>query len=88
MLEEHDLPSYDGDVLYFEAEELAMPLKTIRVNEHEVDQKRKEDLNNWKSLVPRMSIYPVSADHFTMLDDHFCDYYIDKIKDIVLPHNS
>ena len=88
MLEEHDLPSYDGDVLYFEAEELAMPLKTNRVNEHEVDQKRKEDLNNWKSLVPRMSIYPVSADHFTMLDDHFCDYYIDKIKDIVLPHNS
>ena len=88
MLEEHDLPSYDGDVLYFEAEELAMPLKTIHVNEHEVDQKRKEDLNNWKSLVPRMSIYPVSADHFTMLDDHFCDYYIDKIKDIVLPHNS
>jgi thioesterase domain-containing protein len=88
MIGNRDLPDYDGDVLYFKAEELTMPLKTIHINEHEVDQKREEDLNNWKSLVPNMKIYPIEAEHFTMLDEKFCDNYLEIIDNIVLPHNT
>ena len=88
MIGNRDLPDYDGDVLYFKAEELTMPLKTIHINEHEVDQKREEDLNNWKSLVPNMRIYPIAAEHFSMLDEKFCDNYLEKIDNIVLPHNT
>ena len=88
MINNHDLPGYDGDVLYFKAKELTMSLKTIHINEHEVDQKREEDLNNWKSLVPNMKIYPIEAEHFTMLDEKFCDNYLEIIDNIVLPHNT
>jgi len=88
MINNHDLPGYDGDVLYFKAKELTMSLKTIHINEHEVDQKREEDLNNWKSLFPNMKIYPIEAEHFTMLDEKFCDNYLEIIDNIVLPHNT
>ena len=83
-----DLPGYDGDVLYFAADILAMKQNFNYMDEHDLEKKKQEDLNCWKSLVPSMSIYPVAADHFTMLEDRFCDDYIVKIDDIVLPHNS
>ena len=83
-----DLPSYDSDVIYFEAEELASQLKSVHVNEQEFENKKQDDLNSWRALVPHISILPVAADHFSMLDERFCDGYIAKIDNIVLPHNS
>jgi thioesterase domain-containing protein len=88
MKDDRDLPIYNGDVLYFSAEDLSLQLKTIHVNEEELAQKKQEDLNSWSTLAPCMSIYSVAADHLTMLDERFCDNYIEKIDDIVLPHNS
>jgi amino acid adenylation domain-containing protein len=88
LKDDHDLPVYDGDVLYFQAENLSLQLKTIRINEYEFEKKKQEDLNRWNSLAHHMSIYPIMADHFTMLDERFCDDYVEKINDIVLLHNS
>jgi surfactin family lipopeptide synthetase A len=88
LKDDHDLPVYDGDVLYFQAENLSLQLKTIRINEHEFEKKKQEDLNRWNSIAHHMSIYPIMADHFTMLDERFCDDYVEKINDIVLLHNS
>jgi thioesterase domain-containing protein len=82
------MPVYDGDVFYFKAENLSLQLKTIRINENEFENKKQDELNRWKSLVHHMSIYPVRADHYTMLDERFCNDYIEKINDIVLLHNS
>jgi surfactin family lipopeptide synthetase A len=78
-----DLPAYDGDVLYFKAEDLSMQLKTIQVDVQEWAQKKQADLNRWSTLAPHMSIYPVAAGHMTMLDERFSDDYIAKINNIV-----
>jgi surfactin family lipopeptide synthetase A len=83
-----DLPAYDGDVLYFKAEDLSMDLKAIQINLQGLAQKKQEDLKTWSTQAPHLSIYPVAADHFAMLDDQFCNDYIAKIDNIVLPHNS
>ena len=88
LKDDHGMPVYDGDVLYFKAKDLSLQLKTIRINEHEFEKKKQNDLNRWKSLAHHISIYPVMADHFTMLDERFCDDYVEKINDIVLLHNS
>jgi surfactin family lipopeptide synthetase A len=88
LRDNRDLPTYDGDVLYFTAKVLTMKQNIIHINEHELEKKKQEDLNSWKSLAPHMNIHPVTADHFTMLEDRFCDDYIVKIDNIVLPHNS
>ena len=83
-----DLPSYEGNVLYFDAEDLSAPLKTIHIDVQELDKKKKEDLNNWKALAPHMSVHSVAAGHFTMLEEQFCKDYIESIDNIVLPKNS
>ena len=88
LKDDSGLPSYDGDVLYFMAEDSSLQLKTIYVNIQELAQKKQENLNSWTTLVPHMSIYSVAADHFNMLDEQSCNDYIEKINDIVLPHNS
>ena len=88
LRDNRDLPTYDGDVLYFTAKVLTMKQNIIHINEHELEKKKQEDLNSWKSLAPHMNIYSVTADHFTMLEDRFCDDYIVKIDNIVLSHNS
>ena len=88
LKDDSEIPSYDGDVLYFKAEDLSMQLKTIHINEQELAKKKQENLNSWSTLAPHLSIYPVAADHFTMLDEQFCNDYIEKINDIVLPPNS
>ncbi len=88
LRDDRDLPAYDGDVLYFTAKVLTMKQTIIHIDEHELEKMKQEDLNSWKSLAPHTNIYPVTADHFTMLEDRFCDDYIVKIDDIVLPHNS
>ena len=78
-----DLPTYDGDVLYFKAEDLSLDLKVIQINLQELAQKKQKDLKTWSTLAPRMSIYPVSAGHMTMLEEQFSDDYIAKINNIV-----
>ena len=83
----HDLPTYDGDVLYFKAEDLSSQLKK-HINVQMFDQMKQKDLNRWSMLAPQLSIYTVAADHFTMLDEQFCGNYLEKINDIVLPLNS
>ena len=88
LKDDHGMPVYDGDVLYFKAKDLSLQLKTIRMNENEFEKKKQDDLNRWKSLAHHISIYPVMADHFTMLDERYCSEYIEKINDIVLLHNS
>ena len=88
LKDDSEIPSYDGDVLYFKAEDLSMQLKTIHINEQELAKKKQENLSSWSTLAPHLSTYPVAADHFTMLDERFCDNYIEKINDIVLPPNS
>ena len=88
LKDDHDLPVYDGDVLYFKAEDLSLYMNPIRINENELEKKKQDDLNRWKSLAHHISIYPVMADHFTMLDERYCSEYIEKINDIVLLHNS
>ena len=88
LKDDSGLPPYNGDILYFKAEDMSPQLKTIHINVQELGQKKQEDLNNWITQAPHLSIYPVVADHFTMLDDQFCNDYIAKIDNIVLPHNS
>ncbi len=83
-----DLPGYEGDVLYFTAEDQSILLKTIQISAQELNNRKEEDLNRWSTLAPHISIYPVAANHFTMLDKRFCDDYKEKIDAIVLPHNS
>jgi surfactin family lipopeptide synthetase A len=83
LKDDHGMPVYDGDVLYFKAKDLSLQLKTIRINENEFEKKKQDDLNRWKSLAHHISIYPVMADHFTMLDERYCSEYIEKINDIV-----
>ena len=83
LKDDHDLPAYDGDVLYFEAEDLSMDLKAIQINLQGLAQKKQADLNRWSTLAPHMSIYPVAAGHMTMLDERFSDDYIAKINNIV-----
>jgi surfactin family lipopeptide synthetase A len=84
LKDDNELLSYDGDVLYFKAEDLSLQLKTIHINEQELAKKKQEDLNSWSTLAPHLSFYPVAADHFTMLDERFCNDYIKKIIDICL----
>jgi hypothetical protein len=55
---------------------------------NEFGKKKQEDLNRWYTLASHMSIYSVPAGHLTMLEESFCGDYIEKIDDIVLPHNS
>ena len=88
LKEGRDLSAYDGDVLYFKAEDLSPQLKTIQIHVKELAQKKQDDLNSWSTLAPRMSIYPVAAGHLTMLDEQFCNDYIAKIDNIVLHPNS
>ena len=88
LRDDSGLPPYHGDILYFEAEDLSPQLKTIHIDVQELGQKKQEDLNSWSTQAPHLSIYPVAADHFAMLDDQFCNDYIAKIDNIVLPHNS
>ena len=83
-----DLPAYDGDVLYFKAEDLSLQTKTINIDVQDLAQKKQENMNSWSKLAPRLSIYSVIADHFTMLDERFCNDYIEKINDICLTPNS
>ena len=91
----HELEPYNARIesirskgYYFEAEDLSPQLKTIHIDVQELGQKKQEDLNSWSTQAPHLSIYPVAADHFAMLDDQFCNDYIAKIDNIVLPHNS
>ena len=88
LKDDHELSGYDGKVLYFEAEDLSLQTKTINFDVQELAQKKQENLNSWRALAPHMNIYPVEADHMTMLDERFCNDYIEKINDIVLLHNS
>ena len=88
LKEDRDLSAYDGDVLYFKAEDMSLQLKFIHMNMQELAQKEQEDLSYWSTLVPRIRIYPVAAGHLTMLDERFCNDYISKIDNIVLPPNS
>lgn len=88
LKDERDLPGYNGDVLYFKSEYMAPQLKAIHVNTQELNQKKQEYLNYWSTLAPRLNIFHVVADHFTMLEERFCNEYLEKINDIVLPHNS
>ena len=88
LKDDRNLPSYDGNVLYFAANILAKKLYSPHYNEHELVKKKQEDLKCWKSHVPHMNIYPVTVDHFTMLEERFCNDYIEIINNIVLPHNS
>ena len=88
LKDDRDLPSYEGHILYFKAEDLSMDLKVIHINLQELTQKKEEDLRIWSSYVPHINIYPVAAGHLTMLDERYCDDYIAKIDNIVLPHNS
>ena len=83
LKDDRDLPTYDGDVLYFKAEDLSLDLKVIQINLQELAQKKQKDLKTWSTLAPRMSIYPVSAGHMTMLEEQFSDDYIAKINNIV-----
>ena len=87
LKEDRDLSAYDGDVLYFKAEDMSLQLKFIHMNMQELAQKEQEDLSYWSTLVPRIRIYPVAAGHLTMLDERFCNDYISKIDNIVLPPN-
>ena len=84
----YHLPSYDGCVLYFQAEDSSIGLNSIHLNEQELEKKKQENISKWSTLVPHISIYPVAATHFSMLDEQFCDNYIEKIDNIVLPHNT
>ena len=96
LKDDRDLPTYDGNILYFTAEDLSMDLKVIQMNLQELAQKKQDDLRSWCTYVPHINIYPVAAGHIypvaaghlTMLDEQFCDDYIAKIDNIVLPHNS
>ena len=88
LKDDPNLPAYDGDVLYFKAEDLAMQNKIIQINVQALAQKKQEELKSWSNLAPRLSIYPVTANHFTMLDEQFCDNYLEIIDNIVLPHNT
>ena len=88
LKDDPNLPAYDGDVLYFKAEDLAMQNKIIQINVQALAQKKQEELKRWSTLAPRMSIYPVVANHFTMLGEQFCNDYIEKINDICLTPNS
>ena len=88
LKDDPDLPAYDGDVLYFKAEDLAMQNKIIQINVQALAQKKQEELKRWSTLAPCMSIYPVVANHFTMLGEQFCNDYIEKINDICLTPNS
>ena len=88
LKDDHELSGYYGEVLYFEAEDLSLQTKTINFDVQELAQKKQENLNSWRALAPHMNIYPVEADHMTMLDERFCNDYIEKINDIVLLHNS
>lgn len=88
LKDDRDLPTYDGNILYFTAEDLSMDLKVIQINLQELAQKKQDDLRSWCTYVPHINIYPVAAGHLTMLDEQFCDDYIAKIDNIVLPHNS
>ena len=83
LKDDRNLPTYEGDVLYFKAEDLSMQLKTIQVDVQELAQKKQADLNSWSTLAPHISIYPVAAGHLTMLDKQFCNDYISKIDNIV-----
>ena len=83
LKDDHDLPAYDGDVLYFKAEDLSMDLKVIQMNLQELAQKKQDDLRSWCTYVPHINIYPVAAGHMTMLDERFSDDYIAKINNIV-----
>ena len=84
----YHLPSYDGCVLYFQAEDSSVGLNSIHLNGQEMEKKKQENISIWNTLVPHISIYPVAATHFSMLDEQFCDNYIEKIDNIVLPHNT
>ena len=88
LKDDRDLPTYDGNILYFTAEDLSMDLKVIQMNLQELAQKKQDDLRSWCTYVPHINIYPVAAGHLTMIDEQFCDDYIAKIDNIVLPHNS
>jgi surfactin family lipopeptide synthetase A len=88
LKDNHDLPTYDGDILYFKAEDQSLELKSLHVDMQELNMKKQEDSNIWSMLAPHMSIYPVAAGHLTMLDERFSNNYLEKIDDIVLPHNS
>ncbi len=88
LKDDPDLPAYDGDVLYFNAEDLFLQNKTIQINVQALAQKKQEELKSWSTLAPRMSVYPVTGNHFTMLDEQFCNDYIKKINDICLTPNS
>ena len=88
LKDDRDLPTYDGNILYFTAEDLSMDLKVIQMNLQELAQKKQDDLRSWCTYVPHINIYPVAAGHLTMFDEQFCDDYIAKIDNIVLPHNS
>ena len=88
LKEDRDLSAYDGDVLYFKAEDVSMPMKAIQVDVGALARKRQAMLNHWSSLAPRMNIHPVAAGHLTMLDERFCDDYIATIDNMVLHPNS
>jgi surfactin family lipopeptide synthetase A len=88
LKDDPNLPAYDGDILYFKAEDLAMQNKIIQINVQALAQMKQEELKRWSTLAPRMSIYPVVANHFTMLGEQFCNDYIEKINDICLTPNS
>jgi surfactin family lipopeptide synthetase A len=88
LKDDRDLPTYDGNVLYFKAEDLSLKNKIIQINVQTLAQKKQEELKRWSTLAPRMSIYPVVANHFTMLGEQFCNDYIEKINDICLTPNS
>ena len=85
LKDDHELSGYYGEVLYFEAEDLFLQTKTINIDVQDLAQKKQENMNSWRALAPRLSIYPVAAGHMTMLDERFCDYYFERINNIVLP---
>ena len=88
LRDNHGLPSYDGNVIYFTAEVMSMKMKALHLEVKKLEELKQKNIKNWKALLPQIRIYPVAAEHFTMLDKQFCDSYIARINEIVLPHNS
>jgi thioesterase domain-containing protein len=63
-------------------------MKALHLEVKKLEELKQKNIKNWKALLPQIRIYPVAAEHFTMLDKQFCDSYIARINEIVLPHNS
>ena len=76
ILDNVPMPSFHGDVIFFKALKPVLPVYRLTLDLDVFSRAEATYQQRWNQLQPQMEIIPVSADHFSMLEEQYAHLYI------------